>query len=114
MAGGLRNDRNLATDWYEVTNVTVGYSVWGVPPWLDMRAVKTVDSGARSGTVLAVDEAERLQLLMLRYQQADRAAVTELVDCPRESFSRTDTTFGFGVVPAERLGVFGIGVDVAA
>ncbi len=78
-ARGLRNDRNLATDWHEVTSVTVGYSVWGVLPWLDMRAVKTVDSGARTRTVPAVGEAERLQLLMHRYQQADRVAVTELV-----------------------------------
>ena len=38
-----------------------------------------MDSGARSGAVPAVDEAEHLQLLMCRYQQADRAAVTELV-----------------------------------
>ena len=45
---------------------------------------------------------------------ASAMLVAILVDCPRESFSRTDTTFGFGVVPAERLGVFGIGVDVAA
>ena len=51
----------------------------GVPLWLHVRAEKTVDSGARFVAVRDVDEAEHLRLLMFRYQQADRAAVTELV-----------------------------------
>ena len=59
--------------------MTVGYSVWGVPPWLHVRAEKTVNSGARSVSVPDVDEKEQLQLLMGRYQQADRRAASELV-----------------------------------
>ena len=37
-----------------------------------------------------------------------------LVDCPRERYTMADAACGVGVFPAERLGVFGIGVDIAA
>lgn len=37
-----------------------------------------------------------------------------LVNCLRESIGMTDVAGGVGVFPAERLGVFRIGVDVAA
>ena len=71
--------RNLINDWHEVANVTVGYSVWGVGPWLHVRAENAVDFGTRSVAVPDVDESEHLLLLMGRYQRADRAAAAELV-----------------------------------
>jgi hypothetical protein len=37
-----------------------------------------------------------------------------LVDCPRERYTMVDAPCGVGVFPAEGLGVFGIGVDIAA
>ena len=40
--------------------------------------------------------------------------ITFLVDCPRERYTMTDAACGVGVFPAEGLGVFGIGVDIAA
>ena len=37
-----------------------------------------------------------------------------LVDCPGGSFGMADAAGGVGVFPTERLGIFGIGVDIAA
>lgn len=58
------------------------------------------------GIVLAFSEA--------RHTTCRDDADIDLVDCPRERYTMTDAACGVGVFPAEGLGVFGIGVDIAA